>query len=329
MPDIQDSLEKFNGLEPVIILTVDGDETVKNIQKVAQKNNIETSPLSVTLIFWATDSLTLNKIPSYLEERLETLAATAQKITTDFIAEVITPLLKRLIFLSSNPAKQMTVVEEKDILRDMFLESLLAELKNNQIILDAINHQVFYVLAKDLKFRDELVKSLLANEEFLTGGTVLVSGKLVRPTISNWLKNFIEVNGSNIFDSVILSKYLSSSKSAAKLSLDEKGNISKILAIYRNLKFFPESMPNDTGAGWQILPFEILVEKNLEEAKEKIKSLPDQLEKPEKKIVPIIDQALEEKKVKLSELEKISGRYSPGSLEKKAVEEEIKKVNKK
>jgi len=90
----------------------------------------------------------------------------------------------------------------------------------------------------------------------------------VRGTVSNWLKNFIGTNGSAIFDSVALSKYLTGSKSGAKLSQEEKEKVRKVLLIYRNLKFFPDSMPDDNGEGWQILPFEAPVEEEkLEEAK--------------------------------------------------------------
>jgi hypothetical protein len=358
MPYLRDSLNKFIDLEPEIILTVDGDEAVKNIAKVAQKNNIDTSPLSMALIFLATGDLIPPKIASYLEDRLETSSAVAQKIAADFIVEVVNPLKKRLEFLSFNPDKKMTIAEEKNILSEMFLGNLLVELKNHPIILDAINHQIFYILDNDQKFRDQLVKLLLANEEALTSGNVLIGGKSLRATIGNWLKNFIEVNGSNIFDSIVLSKYLSSSKIAAKLSSEEKEKVNAILSIYRNLKFFPESMPDDTGIGWRIFPFEVPAKEKLERAKEKIVNLPEQFVGTEKKVAPSVDRSAGEKKIRpsgvflvkpkrvdigtvqidrqaegrkirLAELEKISGRYPSGSLEKKVVEEEMQKLKNK
>lgn len=324
-------MDKFITLEPEIILTVDSDESVKNIQKVAQKNNIETGPLSMGLILLATESITADKIAPYLEERLETSAATAQKISADFVAEVVNPFVKRLEFLSLDSGKIMTIEEEKNILHDIFLKNLLAELKDHPIILDAINHQIFYILDQNPKFNNELVQLLMANEEILTSGNISVGGKQVRPTIGNWLKNFIEVSGSAIFDSVALSKYLTSSKSAAKLSQSEKDGIRKILTIYRNLKFFPESMPDDTGESWQILPFEIPTEEKLAQAKEKIESLPKQVAQPEKNVKS--SRAEEEKNKEnegqLEQLKKMAEKYPLNSLERRAVEAEIRKISKK
>ena len=344
MPNIQDSLEKFKNLELEIVLTVDGDETVKNLEKVAQRNNIETGPLSMAVIFLATGDLLLDKIAPYLEERLETSSATAQKITADFIAAVVEPLKKRLDFLNFNPAKQMTIEDEKNYLSEMFMKNLLSELKNHPIILDAINHRIFYIFDKDLKFRDELSRLLLINEEILTSGNVLAGGKSVRGTIGYWLKNFIEVNGSDIFDSVGLSRYLTGSTSAVKLSPEEKARIRQILLIYRNLKFFPDSMPDDeTGESWQILPFEIPVEEKLAQAKEKIATPPREEASVGKRAVSPAAGTLEKAKravapqapiaagtaEKIKQLKEAAARYPEKSLERKAVEEEMRKISKK
>jgi hypothetical protein len=327
MPNIQKSLDKFNNLELEIVLTVDGDETVRNLEMAAQRNNIETGPLSVALIFLAAEDLSLEGVPGYLEERLETSALTAKKIAADFIESVVNPLRTRLEFLNSNPAKKMTAAEEKNILLEMFARNLLVELKNSPIILNAINHQIFYVLAGDLKFHDELVKILLSNEEILTGGTVLVGGKSVRPTIFNWLKNFIEINGSAIFDSVVLSGYLASSKNMAGLSPEDKERISKILALYRNLKFFPESMPNDTGENWQILPFPLPEEISGGEVAEKEKlSVPENyIPVPEKK-PEVEDSGLKEEEAALAKFDAEIQKYPQNSLQRRALEAERSKA---
>jgi len=162
MPNIQDSLNKFNELEPEVILTVDGDETVKNIETVAQRSNIETGPLSLATIFLTVGDITLDKIAPYFQERLSTSAATAKQIADDFIATVIVPLKKRIDFLNFNAAKAMTVDEEKNYLLEMFLKKLLAEFNDHPIISDAINHRIFYLMDKDDRFSDQLFKQLLA-----------------------------------------------------------------------------------------------------------------------------------------------------------------------
>jgi hypothetical protein len=285
----------------------------------------------VATVFLATDDLNFDTVASYLQDRLETTPETAKKIADDYLAMAVQPLKKRLDFLNFSPAKQMTLEEEKSYLSEMFLKNLVRELKDHPIISDAINHQIFYILDKDEKFDDELVRSLLANDEILTVGTVLVGGKSLRGTVGNWLRNFIEVYGSAIFDSVALSRYLIGSKLTAKLTQEEKEKITVILTIYRNLKFFPESMPDDTGDGWQILPFKKLEEENLEEAKAKIESLPQQVAVPEKSVrtVKIDEQKEREKEQQLEQLRKLAENYQRGSLGRKAVEEEINKISKK
>jgi hypothetical protein len=335
MPSIQYSLDKFNNLDPMVILTIDGDETAKNVEAVAQKNGIKTEPLSVALIFLATDEMTYAEIAPYLQDELQTSAETAKKIADDFIATVLTPLKKRLDFLNYDQSKEMTIEEERNYLSDMFLKKLTAELKNHPIVLDAINHHIFNILDLDAKFSDELVRMLLANDEILTAGAVLIGGKSLRGTVSNWLKNFIEINGSAIFDSVVLSKYLTGSKSAVKLNPEEKEKVRKVLLIYRNLKFFPDSMPDDDGEGWQILPFEIPAEeKNLAEARTKIESLPKQVADSAQDSKTSAATAPEEKapeadNAKLEELRAMAEKYPPNSLSRKAIVEEIKKLEKK
>jgi hypothetical protein len=332
MPNIQDSLNKFNELEPEVILTVDGDETVKNIETVAQRNNIETGSLSLVLIFLTVGDIAIDKIAPYLQERLATSAETAKLIADDFLSTVIGPLKKRIDFLNFNPAKQMTAEEEKNYLLEMFLKKLQAEFNDHPTISDAINHRIFYLMDKDEKFAEQLFKQLFVNDEMITAGTVLVGSKTLRGTVGNWLKNFIEINGSSIFGSVALSKYLTDSKSAAKLSQEEKDKVRKILLIYRNLKFFPDSMPDDTGEGWQILPFEAPVEEEkLEQAKVKIENLPKQVAATAKvaKQKAVSEQNAEDITGRLEELKAMAEKYPPNSLSRKAIVEEIKKLSKK
>jgi hypothetical protein len=95
--------------------------------------------------------------------------------------------------------------------------------------------------------------------------------KAAEETIGNWLKDFIEQKGSGIFNNIVLGDFLLKSVNAKKLNKNEKELVKKLLIFYRNLKFFPESMPNDAIENWQIIPFSEEESDNAElaEAKER------------------------------------------------------------
>jgi hypothetical protein len=192
------------------------------------------------------------------------------------------------------------------------------------------NDTLAYLLAENGEsFSDELGKALLGNNEKLTEKPFSLSGRPVQPTIANWLSYFIKEKGSAKFDNIILTDFLVKSANAKGLSDEEKNAVKKLLLLYRNLKFFPESMPNETGEGWEIIPS--AAEAGLTKAKTvgtpltadyaaKAESL-DAAEKEE--------EENKEAEEKIAALEKIAAAYPVGSFQRKAVEAEMKKVSKK
>jgi hypothetical protein len=80
----------------------------------------------------------------------------------------------------------------------------------------------------------------------------------VPPTVANWVQDYIQHNGSSLsdFDALKLSAYLGSSSNVRSLSLPEKDRIRKLIRLYRNLKFFPESMEGKEIMGWDFFPLE-------------------------------------------------------------------------
>jgi len=331
MPYIKESLEKFNNLEPEIILTVDSDEVAEKIKKVAEKNNIKTENLSLAIIFLIVGDLKLEEIKDFFKTELEATDELASKITADFTIEIFNPLIKRLDFLNANPDKDMKIEEEEKIFTEIFSKDLLKEFNSHPIILRAIDFRFFYIFNRDATFRDELVRVLLTNEEILTAGTILADGKSRPATIGNWLKNFIEINGSEMFDSIVLARYLVDSKDILKLSVEDKEKVKKVLALYRNLKFFPESMPNDTGENWQIIPY-VEVEEDVEESIPVIPEIKDKKvrnKSEEKLIAPMELASILPQDQKIKELKEMLNQYPPVSFERLAIEQEIKKLENK
>ena len=124
----------------------------------------------------------------------------------------------------------------------------------------------------------------------------------------DWLKDFIKQHGGEMFDNIKLSQYLSNSSNVKNLDEVEKQLVRKLLMLYRNLKFFPDSMPNDTGEGWEIIPI------SQEEGTLPTTRAGKESKKDGFKITP------------LQELEILAKQYPKGSLEHRAIMEEIKKL---
>jgi hypothetical protein len=155
----------------------------------------------------------------------------------------------------------------------------------------------------------ELEKALYENQERLTSAPFMLDGKVSSGTVSNWIKYFIATKGSAIFDNIILSAFLVQSPNAKALNEVEKSRLRKLLLLYRNIKFFPDSMPNKTSDGWEVIPTQVTeeVQRELKVVKEKE------------------DQESEKR---VQELRAVLAKYPEGSLARRAVEEEMKKLKK-
>lgn len=220
-------------------------------------------------------------------------------------------------------------VEKEEMLK--IFRNGLADILSADIPQEEFNDVLVYLLLDQGEpFRAELEKNLLANNEVLTFANFVSGGRQVSGVISAWLKNFISEVGSINFDNLALTKFLTSSVNAKILNQEEKNIVKRLLQLYRNIKFFPESMPNDTGEGWQILSFEAEDNNKLVQAKVKIESLPRQVAESAKAIKPAAEvQKDKETASQLEQLKGIAEKYPPKSLSRKAVEEEINKLSKK
>ncbi|MFA7365314.1 MAG: hypothetical protein WCZ12_03090 [Patescibacteria group bacterium] len=130
-------------------------------------------------------------------------------------------------------------------------------------------------------------------------------------------------NGSDMFNNIALAKYISSSVNCVKLDSDEKRLVKKVLRLYRNLNFFPESMKDVPFVEWEIIP----VDKDdvvREQKKEEIISSPEKAE--EEKEIEKVRKTLEDKS--LEELNDLLKNNPDKNLKRKAIESEIKKIKK-
>jgi hypothetical protein len=179
-----------------------------------------------------------------------------------------------------------------------------------------------------------LVNKLLNNQEILTVDRLVLQGKQVEATIGNWLNYFLTEKGSGMFDAVALSDFMATAP--AMKGLDEEGKwlVRNLLLTYRNLKFFPDSMPSDESSEWFFLPVEV-AERPVARASAPVAGVTSSgtetqataIQPAFKPDLPTVDfNVSPAKQAQLMELKKILNNYPAGSLERLALEEEINRL---
>lgn len=207
--------------------------------------------------------------------------------------------------------------QEKNDTISLFSHGLVDLLKDDsaQEFIAEYNLMIIGLIIDDKLFKQSLETTLYSNSEELTSGHLLIEEREVSPTIANWIKDFIKINGSEMFDELSLAEYLSTSINAKKLTPAEKEMLRKLLKLYRNLAFFPESLESEEVSDWQIIPVD-------KDEAEDNKGFVDALSEEKKSKSPVITSPL-------AELEQTLAKCSPGSFEYKVVAQEIERLKKK
>jgi hypothetical protein len=336
MYDLEKSLDKLKNLPPEIVLTVDSDAVSDNLAIVEKKHGLSLSPV---IIFIATGDMLIEGIEKYLQIEEKVESRKARVIRMDLEEIVIKPLLERLNFINTHPDKEMSRNQEVVYILKVFNSQMHYEIKNHPIISEAVNNQIFKLLNLDLSLKDELAKKLLNSEEPITSAPFVMNGKADKPSVGNWLKEFIKKQGSDIFDNLTIIKFITDTENGKKLNRQEKERLTKMFMTYRNIKFFPESMPTDDGRGWEIIPIEDIdvndmqTKKHLEVPMTEEEKEIDDLKKEEGRFgeSSLERMALEEeinKKKKVEQLIAMANKYKKGSLEYRALMEEVEKIKK-
>lgn len=371
MPFIEESLEKFQfELPEEIQLTCDTREVVVAIKNIQDEFGFD---LSDVVIFFVVGDMTLEEIPLYLENEYEIDKILAKKITDRLEEKILRPLTERVNFLNQHPEKDMTIDQEKIYAENIFKKNLLPELEYDPIIKAGVNERLFFILANDINFKKKLEQGMYENNELLTKNSIIIDGKEQRPTIGNWIKDFIAHYGSQAYNSVNVSAFVINSENGKKLTDEERRKLLDIIKIYTSIRFFPDSMPDSDDDDWQIIPYEIekpvAIEKpstsnrslSIEDkvipnsslelkastpvspiSKNQVESVAaaqpeiSSLVQPESSAV-VMDQIIKTAPTlseigddaDLAELKNMLLQYPAGSLERAAIEEEIKTLQKK
>lgn len=251
--------------------------------------------------------------------------------------------LKNLDDVLDDLEKNFSFDEEEFVVLNFLEKDLIQFLRDDDFSgRRQINGSIIHLLKNKKDSLNKFTRAFLNNQEKLTSSPIALDGKKQEPTIANWIKRFIRENGSEMFSNISLVKYLTSSPETASLNDDDKKVLKRMLKTYRNLIFFPDSMKDVPMINWEILPIESDVslanqeenikpkitktnniEKKIQENKPVIKNL-NTAPKIIKKPTPQLNLADQELEV----LQKMLKKYPNKSLERKAIESEIKKRKK-
>jgi len=200
--------------------------------------------------------------------------------------------------------KHFDVKKEEQALENILTRELVYTLNNPS---KELNGGIIALLFADANFKNVVAKDIANSQERLFAKEIEVDGKRFAPTVSSWINNFISVHGSGFFSSIILSDYITNSKFAKNLENSEKELLIKLLSLYRNVKFFPQSLENISPEKWEIF----LLDK--------------QAQSPFMARQPLAAPRSQEE-AEIANLEKMAEGYELGSLERRAIEEEIRKM---
>ena len=253
---IAECLEKFQLLDKRLQNELGSGSSFLVLKKIEEEYSVTLSFALILLVIGELDSADL---PEYLQKKYSLDSARAKEIAERIIDEVYMPAFEKIVDLDIAPfikSQNVNISYQPFDILSIFQGGLLPLLKGPVGELRKFNISVFAALDNDPSLEDRINSAFYANSEIISKENILIEEKEYRPTIGHWIKDFVVVNGSEMFDGLILARYLSTSSNCQRLSLEEKAIVSKILKTYRNLVFFPESMDNIPIELWEVLPVE-------------------------------------------------------------------------
>lgn len=175
-------------------------------------------------------------------------------------------------------------------------------------------------------FKKRLRSALINNQEKITSKKISVNNKEVEPTVGNWIKDYNSILGTSEIDRLKRTQYLTNNKNIRLLNSDEKKKIKVLFSLYERLKLSSKTFEG--------LEDEIPLDD--EGAKGIIKEgvfEPFKRTREQREIEDIFGPRGSERSdshisdsYSLEELQNLASQYPAGSLERKAIEEEIGKL---
>lgn len=319
MAYLQACLQRFENLPDDIKDRVGSLEAFKKIEKIEETYGVD---LKFLLVLISIGEIDFEDIPTYLQTRHSLAGEDAYEIKNKIEEEFFYP------YFSASEDSLLEKEEISGIIKDNLARLLIRESGLEEEIA-LLNQSIFFHLADDGLFQEELVKNLVENVEKITNKSIIIDDRPTSPTISNWIKDFLKFHGADIFNDLILIQYLNRGENVKLLNVEEKEILKKVLKTYRNLNFFPESLENLPIEDWEMIP--------LPKESESNRQIIDVLDGEKNIVKEKIDENnysqqegdnLNSADAKLIELKKTLANYSISSLEYKAVAQEINRLEK-
>lgn len=321
-----DCITKFSYLPEEIRNNVGSFESMAVLDDIKKLYNLD---LKFELILLAIGELTWGTLPSYLIKKYNLNKDTADKIKDK---------IKKEIF-DNIPAPEKSIEKNPyEVIKSKLKNNLLEMLTEDDDYKEALNEEFIFLLTYNENSPLELSELLYKNSEFLTSKNLIIKNETLRPVAKNWIRDFKESNADVFFNNLILSNYLVKSNNVRILDQKEKKIVKDFLLLYRNIKFFETMIEKLSPDEWEILP----LERDDDNTKKRIFGPPKTREEKE---IDSLSQAKEtvakselEKRMieeeiigkkKIEDLKIMANKFPAGSLERKAVEEEIARLNQK
>lgn len=256
MDYIEEYLEKFENLPQELQDYLNSEESIKTLEEIEESFGVD---LTLALILVFVDELDLEDLPIYIKEKYKTDTITTNQIIFKLEEGIFRNLIKN--FQSQEdfePEKDylldLDFSEKKTLIFSIFSEKIIEQLQISEGHLFRLNMLIFEIISEEEAFFDRISRAFLDNKEKISNNYIVTQGKTLDPTISNWIKDYIASQGSDMMTAVSLAKYLSTSENVKNLSQEDRQILRQVLKIYKNLIFFPESMGNAPYKDWEIFP---------------------------------------------------------------------------
>jgi len=325
-----DCLDKFHDLPDQIQEMIGGFDVSLKVKNLEEKYGLS---LSFVVILVSIGELTIDDIPDYLNLKFGLDKIKGEEIADKLEEEIFSSVLDYVLENTElteeeveteavsdspkfGPIVNLSTEEKKELILKTFSGNLIPALQAEPVKIQDFNIAIFQAFQSDDILEDKAENLLYINQEKLSDHHIILDGHPASPTVANWLKDFIKKYGSSLFDDVALAEYLTQSPNVKLLKPEEKELLRRVLKLYRNLSFFPESMDGVPIEEWEVFPLD--------------RSKLDHEQLVKKPI--IIDSApsiTTEKQKVIFDLQKSLAKYSSASLEHKALTQEINRLSKK
>jgi len=320
---LSECLEKFHDLPDQIQEMIGGFEACLEIKKLEDAYNVS---LSFAVILVAIGELTIDDLPDYLNLKFKLDKQKGEEVADQIEEKIFDPVVDLLVEEEERtnsieptenkkqfgPITEMPLADKKEFILKTFTSEIVPALKAEPAKIQDFNIALFQAFNEDEDLEEKVEALLYINQEKLSDHQIILDGHPASPSIANWLKDFIKKYGSNLFNEVALAEYLSQSPNIKSIKPEEKELVRKVLKLYRNLVFFPESMDGVVLENWEIFPVNHdEIKSNL--AKENISENP----------------VITERQKTIFDLQKNLTKYPATSLEYKAIHQEINRLSRK